>query len=427
MRRENTELKKRWEHHIHQWLQSGKSQVQYCKEHNLPSKETSVVEDLKQAAAEYLKWIPSKGYTQGTQNCYRQNLNQFTDFISRRRFLWNEIFTLETVNTFMNVSGHRRAFGIRGLARYLFLQGKIKRPIETETRGSLPCIYEEYLKYYAKIHKVQRGTITGAKRILRSFHCYLIKNKTALSELTIEHVDAFITEFTYGLEPKTGNVYRSAFRGFLRYLYHEREVLKRDLAQLVIGAPCFGQSKPPAFLRPHEIESLFDVQEVSTASGLRTYAMIQLAWSLGLRPKEVSLIRLDDISFKKHELCLTDRKNNTPVLLPVPEETIKAVAAYIIGARPSIKHRLLFTSLKAPYQPVTSQGVSRCIKVCMQKAGLSSKPYHLRHTYARNLLEQGASIFEIKEMLGHDELQSSMAYIAVDTKLMRKVLFNETV
>ncbi len=46
-----------------QWLK------QYCKEHKLPSKETSVIEDLKQAAAEYLKWIPSKGYTQGTQNC----------------------------------------------------------------------------------------------------------------------------------------------------------------------------------------------------------------------------------------------------------------------------------------------------------------------------------------------------------------------
>jgi site-specific recombinase XerD len=62
----------------------------------------------------------------------------------------------------------------------------------------------------------------------------------------------------------------------------------------------------------------------------------------------------------------------------------------------------------------------------MRKAGLCSTAYWLRHTYAQNLLETGASIYEIKEMLGHDSIETSQKYLHVHTKLMREVLFDET-
>jgi site-specific recombinase XerD len=61
----------------------------------------------------------------------------------------------------------------------------------------------------------------------------------------------------------------------------------------------------------------------------------------------------------------------------------------------------------------------------MKKAGLSSSGYWLRHTYAQNLLQMGRSIYEIKEMLGHQSIQASQRYIHIHTELMRKVLFNE--
>jgi site-specific recombinase XerD len=62
----------------------------------------------------------------------------------------------------------------------------------------------------------------------------------------------------------------------------------------------------------------------------------------------------------------------------------------------------------------------------MKEAGLASSAYWLRHTYAQNLLQIGRSIYDIKEMLGHENIQSSRVYLHIDTKLMRKVLFNET-
>jgi site-specific recombinase XerD len=62
----------------------------------------------------------------------------------------------------------------------------------------------------------------------------------------------------------------------------------------------------------------------------------------------------------------------------------------------------------------------------MKKAGLAASGYWLRHTYAQNLLQMGRSVFEIKEMLGHDNIDSTAVYLHINTELMRKVLFNET-
>ena len=62
----------------------------------------------------------------------------------------------------------------------------------------------------------------------------------------------------------------------------------------------------------------------------------------------------------------------------------------------------------------------------MRAKGLSSSAYWLRHSYAQNLLESGASVFEIKEMLGHDDIESTQKYLRVHIKLMAKVLFDET-
>jgi integrase len=153
--------------------------------------------------------------------------------------------------------------------------------------------------------------------------------------------------------------------------------------------------------------------------------MVHLGFSLGLRPKEISLISLDDIGFKKKEICIPDRKNTSPARLPLPESTIKAVAAYILGARPKTDSRRLFITVRVPYKPVLPVTVSEDIAGVMKKAGLPSTAYWLRHTYAQNLLEADVSFFEIKEMMGHDSIQTTRCYLYVHTKLMREVLFGD--
>ncbi|TES91606.1 MAG: integrase, partial [Desulfobacteraceae bacterium] len=110
---------------------------------------------------------------------------------------------------------------------------------------------------------------------------------------------------------------------------------------------------------------------------------------------------------------------------PLPENTIKAIAAYIIGARPKSKHRRLFLNLVAPYRPISATSVGQHITECIRKAGLSGTAYWLRHTYAQNLLEAGSSVYEIKEMMGHNNINSSEKYLNIHIKLMRRVIFDE--
>lgn len=78
-----------------------------------------------------------------------------------------------------------------------------------------------------------------------------------------------------------------------------------------------------------------------------------------------------------------------------------------------------------PYRPVGSNNVIWSISEAMKQAGLPSSTYWLRHTYAQNLLLMGRSIYEVKEMLGHKDIQSTQRYLHIDTRLMRKALFNE--
>ncbi len=235
----------------------------------------------------------------------------------------------------------------------------------------------------------------------------------------------FSRTFFAPFKPSSQRSYRSKIRKFLTYLY-QRGIIKRDLAELIVAPRHYGISIPPKFLRPQEIKTLFADVSLTSDSDIRTYAMMHLGYGLGLRPKEIALITLDDICFSKAELTLTERKNTQPEKLPIPEATLKAVAAYRMAVRPESKHKALFLSLHRPYRPANANTIGYHIRKVMRAVGLSSTAYWLRHSYAQNLLESGASVFEIKEMMGHYDIESTQKYLRVHTKLMAKVLFDET-
>jgi len=288
-------------------------------------------------------------------------------------------------------------------------------------------IIREYLIYYQNIRQSSRGQIKARARVLQIFGAYLEKFRIQLQNLNIEHVDDFLATFNAPYARSTQRLYRSYLRCFLRYLYGERNLLTRDLSSLVIGPPVYAKAKPPKFLRPHEVRQLLEHLPYSTSGQLRTYAMVHLAFFMGLRPCEISRITLDDICFVKAQVTLKERKNTLPLQLPIPESTLKAVTAYIIGARPGIDYRALFVLLSPPYTPISPTLVGRCVTRALRSAGIDATAYWLRHTYAQNLLEAGATIFEIKEMLGHDSIETTGKYLSIHTALMRKVLFDETV
>ena len=384
---------------------------------------------LAQAIGDYLQWLKARAYRNTKARMrYEQVLTVFLAFVKDKDIAWEDSFTLDTLKGFRTYTKlPNPSHALRGLSGYLFREGRLSQPLLMPNyQIDLPDIYEAYLRYHEQSKQIPYRQIKQRRRVLTSFHEYLEKAKIPLSRLSIEQVDSFLASFSQPFAPDTCKTYRSYLRGFLTYLYQERSILNRDLAPLVRGNRLYAQAKPPKFLRPQEVQRLFAHLELSSPSDLRTYAMVHLAYTLGLRPKEISLISLDDISFAKAKLTLKNRKNTNPLTLPLPDVTIKAIAAYLIGGRPKSNKRTLFLSLQAPYRPITPSVVSHFIRRCMRKAVLPSSAYWLRHTYAQNLLEAGVSVFEIKEMLGHESIESTRKYLHIHTELMREVLFDET-
>ena len=382
---------------------------------------------LQQAIEVYLQWMKSVGYSPKTCQSHQLQLQQFLCFSKNTTTSWEKLFTRKRLEGFKNITGQSALSAINAFSRYLSSRGKIPKPVARKSKSVvLPKIYQDYLDYQKTHRQATARLISSIKRVLVAFNQFLRSHKIDLTSLNIQQVDAFLAEFLAPFKAASCRIYRGHLRGFLKYLYHERHIIKRDLAPFVVSRREYAQDKPPNFLRPQQIRKLFAGLTIGGASDIQTYALVQLAYTMGLRPKEISRISLDDISFSTQLLKIPTRKATNPVELPMPEHTLKAIAAYLIAARPKSEHRRVFLTRLPPFRPMSPNGVAQHITKAMKTAGLRSTAYWLRHTYAQNLLEAGCSIFEIKEMLGHDKIESTKHYLHVHLKLMRKVLFDET-
>jgi len=385
---------------------------------------------LSQAAEQYLLQRIEQGFPDSNTNTQCKILQDFQLFVKKRVKGWNAIFNLEILQEFMqegNSNERRRA--IRGLAKFLYRRKQIAQSIPRKARPKLPEIFEDYLHYCTITRYDTEKTVEHVRRVLEAFDHYLGHHNLSLSALTIELIDTFDQEYNAAYARQSQKFNRSCFKLFLRYLYHERRVLKRDFAALIKVPRMYRRTKPPCFLRPGEIQQLFGNITPVTPAELRAYAMVHIAYTMGLRPQEISRLTLDDIGFSKAEMNIRYRKAGLPVTMPIPQKTLKAIAAYLVGGRPKNDYRELFLQCCRPYRPVSSPIVCYAIKNCMQKAGLPEEAttYWLRHTYAQQLLEAGISVFEIKEMLGHDDIEATNRYLHIHLKLMRRVILGELV
>ena len=398
----------------------------YNRQYGPPQNDPAAVPRLIRAIADYLHWMKSVNYTAASQHLHQVQLEQFLDFVKSRRLDWQQLFSVNTREHFKNTSGLRTTAAVNALSRYLVEKGHIKMPLpQHPQQRKLAGIFEEYLHFRQDSRQTNVRQLNAIRRVLSALCDYFNQHGITPARLRIEQLDAFMAEFCQPFLPGTCRNYRTIVRGFLTYLYQQRGILKKDLAPLLIGAVQFAKAKPPKFLRLHEVQQLFESLPVTCPKDLRTYVMVHLAYTLGLRPCEICRITLDDIAFKKEQVSVEDRKNEQPLTLPIPEKTLKAIVAYMVGGRPTSHDRHLILSLSAPHGPIVPGLVGRYIQEAMHTAGLSSTPYWLRHSYAQHLLSSGASIYEIKQMLGHRHIESSRKYLYIHTDLMREVILDE--
>ncbi|MDM8517884.1 tyrosine-type recombinase/integrase, partial [Desulfobacterales bacterium HSG16] len=340
---------------------------------------------LNQTIRNYLREMKACDYSSRTIETHAGMLKHFLDFSMKKKLSCNKAVDEESRHAFLEECTFAKAPQVvNGFFRYLE-SGKVVKNIGNQV-VRLPEIYENYLIYHERTRQTTIDREKRLRRMLESLYLYLRNKNLRLENVTIEQIDAFLEKCNSSRAPSTMRDNRGVIRSFLRYLHLERGFFEKDLSAMIVSAPVFAYANPPKFLRKKEIRQLLHSFEFTYAEDLCTHAMVRLGYSTGLRPSEISAILLDDIAFSKAELSVPRRKGGNPTIFPLPEETVKSIAAYIVGARPKTDDRHLFVTLSVPHVPSTRYAVRKKIDYAMKKAGVPGSPYWLRHTYAQNLL-----------------------------------------
>jgi integrase/recombinase XerD len=215
----------------------------------------------------------------------------------------------------------------------------------------------------------------------------------------------------------------SGLRGFFNYLLGE-DLISSDPAELLEG-PRLGR-KLPDTLDYHEIEKILSVIDLSTPEGARNRAMLEILYSSGLRVSElVNLKRAgiyQDIGFLR-----VIGKGNKERLVPIGKEALKYLQIYLNEIRPAQKIQDgfdIYVFLNRRGKPLSRVMVFMVIKEMVARAGIrkSVSPHTFRHSFATHLIEGGADLRAVQEMLGHESITTTEIYTHLDRDYLRQVI-----
>jgi len=235
-----------------------------------------------------------------------------------------------------------------------------------------------------------------------------------------------LREFVYhlkdlGLAPSSIRRNISAVRTYFRFLLADGAVARDPSERL--ETPKRWRTLPEV-LSVEEIERLLAAPTLDDPLAFRDRAMLELAYGAGLRVSEWITLGLRDVLLEE-KLVRVFGKGSKERLVPIGRSAIGAVATYIRETRPRLekgagKGILL---LNARGQPLTRMGAWKILRRYVERAGIAKpvSPHTLRHSFATHLLERGADLRAVQEMLGHADISTTQIYTHVDREYLRRV------
>ena len=287
---------------------------------------------------------------------------------------------------------------------------------------------ERFLTYLSSVRGYSKKTIESYRIDLSLFSSYLEKRSLSPSQVTPKVIREFVS-----LELKNKSLSRrtiqrrlSALRGFYDYLQRHGLIESNPFRQL---DPQKGEIKYPDHLTPAEVGTLLQENAKRTDEMmLRDQAILCLLLSSGLRASELIALRLEDMDYSTNSIRVRG-KGDKDRLTTFDSEADKAIKAYGKSLRPKLIERRktggrpkeLF--LNARGNPLTVRGLEYILSKVESLTGLSLHlhPHELRHTYATDMLEAGADLRLIQELLGHESINTTQVY----THLTQKDLQDE--
>ena len=280
------------------------------------------------------------------------------------------------------------------------------------------CI-EIFEKYLREEKKSSSNTLSSYLRDIRQFGAYLdLHTDTDIVSATEDELSEYIN-WLKGQGKSVATVSRciASLKCLYSYLTIRQIIAENPATKLV---PDKGEHKLPQILTSQEVDLLLEQPECIDAKGYRDKAMLELLYATGIRVTELINLDITDINLAAGVIrCSTRDKER---LIPMYAKAVKALSDYVTLVRPQMialpDEPSLFVNVNG--ERMSRQGFWKIIKYYQKKANIEKDitPHTLRHSFAAHLLENGADIHAIQEMLGHADISSTQVY----TQLVKKQL-----
>lgn len=301
-----------------------------------------------------------------------------------------------------------------------------------ELTGRLVELTPAYLDHL-KDRNYSPGTVNARRRELSGFLSFCAERAVVEpAQLTVSLVERFRKELarrvsdTTGrrLSPATQISRLSMLRDFLRFLVKRGELLFNPA--LEVELPKMGVRLPRGVLTAHEAERMLCVPDIETPSGLRNRALLELLYSTAIRRAELAALDMVDVNSSAGTVFVRQGKGQVDRVVPVGERALVWLEKYVDAARPSLllgrpDHGALFVSAEGTR--LTPDMVTHIASQARTEAGIEKQgaAHILRHTAATLMLENGADVRHVQQLLGHRELSSTQRYTHVAIRQLKEV------
>jgi len=284
------------------------------------------------------------------------------------------------------------------------------------------CLFIEYLKNEKQL---SNNTLQSYQRDIIKYITYIKKNDITSYENILPST---ITKYFFTLQNEgkaNATISRSlaSIRAFYKYLYNQKIAFSDPTDNIHTVKT---ERKLPQILSSSEVNLLLEQPSLAEQKGIRDKAMLETMYATGMRVSELISLNIDDANTDVgYIICRNKNKERT---IPLYSEAVGAIKKYLANARPvMIKNpteKALFVNFNG--EGLTRQGFWKIIKTYTKKAKITKHitPHTLRHSFAVHLLENGADLKSIQQMMGHCDISSTQIYTSVVSNKIKNVYLN---
>ena len=287
-------------------------------------------------------------------------------------------------------------------------------------------LIKHFSDYLRLEQSLSDNTINAYCHDIELFRQHLEGTGESLSVTDITHhdIENFLADlYDLGITASSQARILSGLKSFYRYLIQEK-ICTED-PTLLVSFPSLGRHIPEV-LSYEEIVSMLDTIDLSQQFGHRNKAIIEVMYGCGLRVSEVISLNISNI-YTKDEFIRIIGKGDKERLVPIGKKTLKELMLYTRGERLHQDIKPKFTDkvfISARGTGLTRQSVFLLVKNLAEKAGIKKtiSPHTLRHSFATHLLEGGADLRAVQQMLGHSSISTTEIYTHVSDEYLRQVI-----